>query len=146
MYIEGLRICYKYQILWTSLFLWALSREHMSGVSTRVMLKQACSATKTSWKIDISLAASLNMILSKKQITNVLISLCRCAGWSSVQTGLHLCCWQTLKTGFLALRPILLSEQQCEHLHICSCCFIWTTKKQIILCTYSLTSIIGICI
>ena len=34
-------------------------------------------------KIEISLVASLVMILSKMQITQALTSLCRCAGWST---------------------------------------------------------------
>ena len=34
-------------------------------------------------KIEISLVASLDMILSNKQITKALIRLCGCAGWSA---------------------------------------------------------------
>ena len=40
------------------------------------------------------------MILSDKQISKALIRL------SDAQAGLHLCCSQALKTGFLASRPI----------------------------------------
>ena len=42
----------------------------------------ACPAAETSWKIEISPEASLDMILSKKRITKALISLRGCAGWS----------------------------------------------------------------
>ena len=52
-------------------------------VSDKVRFKPACSATETSWKIEISLVASLNMILSNKQITKALIRLRQCAGWSA---------------------------------------------------------------
>ena len=41
-----------------------------------------CSATENSQKIEIWLAASLDMILSNKRITKALIRLHGCAGWS----------------------------------------------------------------
>ena len=53
------------------------------GVSDKVRFKPACSATEISYKIEISVVASLDMIHSKKQITKALISLCGCAGWSA---------------------------------------------------------------
>ena len=53
------------------------------GVPDKVRFKPACSATETSLKIEISLVASLDMILSKKQIIKALIRLRRCAGWSA---------------------------------------------------------------
>ena len=49
-------------------------RENLSlGFSDQVMLKQACSATVTSYKIEILPVASLDTILSNKQITKALI-------------------------------------------------------------------------
>ena len=47
------------------------------------ILPQVSSATETSKKIEISLVASIEMILSTKRITKALISLHRCAGWSA---------------------------------------------------------------
>ena len=44
-------------------------------VYNKTRLKPVSSATETSWKIEISLVASLEMILSKKRITKVLIIL-----------------------------------------------------------------------
>ena len=62
------------------------------GVSDKVRFKQVCSATETSWKIEILLVASLDMILSNKRITKALIRLGGCTGWSAdAQAGLHLC-------------------------------------------------------
>ena len=55
------------------------------GVSdkARLQLKSVSSAIETSYKTEISLAASLDMILSKKRMTKALISLHGCAGWSA---------------------------------------------------------------
>ena len=52
-------------------------------ISDKLRFKPACSATETSWKVETSLAASLDMILSKKRITKMLIRLRGCAGWST---------------------------------------------------------------
>ena len=52
-------------------------------VSDKSRLKLVSSATETSYKIKISLVASLDMIVSKKQITKALICLRGCAGWSA---------------------------------------------------------------
>ena len=48
-----------------------------------VRFKPACTATETSLINEISLVASLDMILSNKRITKALISLRGCAGWSA---------------------------------------------------------------
>ena len=53
------------------------------SVSDEVRFKSACSATETSLKIEILLVASVDMILSNKQNTKVLIRLCGCTGWSA---------------------------------------------------------------
>ena len=47
-------------------------RKPVFGVSDQVMRKQACTATETSYKIEILLVASLDMILSNKRITKAL--------------------------------------------------------------------------
>ena len=47
------------------------------------MLKAVSSATETSWKTEISLVASLDMILFKKRKTKALIRLRGCADWSA---------------------------------------------------------------
>ena len=70
------------------------ARKLVVRVSDEVRFKPACSATETSYKIEISLVASLDMILSNKSITKVLIRL------RDVQTGLHLCCSQTSEDRF----------------------------------------------
>ena len=52
-------------------------------VSDKVRFKPISSATETILKIEILLAASLDMILSNKQITRALIRLRGWAGWSA---------------------------------------------------------------
>ena len=52
-------------------------------VSNKTRLKPVSSATETSWKIEILLIASIDMIMSNEQITKVLIRLCGCTGWSA---------------------------------------------------------------
>ena len=51
------------------------------AVSDKVRFQPVYSVTQTSKILKISLVASLDMILSNKQITKALISLCECAGW-----------------------------------------------------------------
>ena len=70
------------------------ARKPASIVSNKVRFKRVCSATETSYKMENSLVASLDMILSNKRITKALIRLV-CA------FVVH----KTLKTGFLASRP-----------------------------------------
>ena len=53
------------------------------GVSDKARLKPVSSATDTSYKIEISLVASLDKALFKKRTTLVLIRLRGCAGWSA---------------------------------------------------------------
>ena len=53
------------------------------GVSDKARLKPVPSAIEISWTIEISLVASLNMILSEKRTTKALISLRGCTGWST---------------------------------------------------------------
>ena len=59
------------------------ARKPVIGVTDKVTLKPVCSATQTSDKIEISLAASLDMILLDKRITKGLISLRGYAGWNA---------------------------------------------------------------
>ena len=51
--------------------------------SDKAGLKPVSSATETSCNIEISLEASLYMILSNQRITKALIRLRECAGWSA---------------------------------------------------------------
>ena len=76
----------------TARFYFVLSEKHhlgrdvrkpVFGVSDIVKFKAACSATGTSQKIEILLVASFDMVLSKERITNALIRLRGCAGWSA---------------------------------------------------------------
>ena len=71
------------------------------GVSDKVRLKSVSSAKETSWILENLLVASLDMILSSKQITKALIRLRRCAGWS-----VPFVVRKPPKTGFLVLKPI----------------------------------------
>ena len=50
-------------------------------VSDKARLQPACSATETSWQIEISLVARIDMIPSNTRITKALIRLRGCAGW-----------------------------------------------------------------
>ena len=58
-------------------------RKPVFRVSDEVRFKPACSSTEISYKIEISLIASLDMILSDKQIKKALIRLCGYIGWSA---------------------------------------------------------------
>ena len=60
-----------------------VARKPVFGVSNKVRFKPAFSATETSQKIEIALEASLGMIFSNTGITQALIRLCGCAGWSA---------------------------------------------------------------
>ena len=53
------------------------------GVSDKVIFILACSATETSYNIQISLVGCLDIILSVKHKTKAMIRLCLCAGWSA---------------------------------------------------------------
>ena len=52
-------------------------------VSDKARLKPVFSATETSWKTEISVVASLDIILSNKRITKALTRLRGWAGWSA---------------------------------------------------------------
>ena len=60
-----------------------VATKHVFGVSDKARLKPVSSATETSYKTEILLAASLNMVLSKMRITKALIRLRECAVWSA---------------------------------------------------------------
>ena len=71
------------------------ARKPVFGVSDKSETQPVSTATETCLKIEILLVAlSLDMILSKKRIKK-----------ADAQAGLRLC-FQTLKSGFLPLRPI----------------------------------------
>ena len=59
------------------------ARKPVIRVSDKASFKPDSLVTETSLKIEISLVASLDMVLSNKQLTKALISLRRCAGWSA---------------------------------------------------------------
>ena len=69
---------------------------------THVRLKPICSDTETRWKIKIMHEASLDILLSNKQITKTLIRLRGCTGWSAP---LLFACNMP---GFLALMSIII--------------------------------------
>ena len=60
-----------------------IATKPVSGASDIARHKPVSSTTETSWKIEISFEASLDMMLSKQRITKVLSSLRGCAGWSA---------------------------------------------------------------
>ena len=64
-------------------YIWASSRENLSGCSDQLRLKTACSATETSWGLEISAIARRGNILSRQRTTKVLIRLRGCIGWSA---------------------------------------------------------------
>ena len=74
------------------------------GISDKVRFQPACSATKTTQKIEFFLVVILDMILSNKGIKKALIRLCECAGWSA-----PLLFANPRKQVFLASRPIVIS-------------------------------------
>ena len=78
-------------------------RKCVFGVSDKARLKPVSSSTETSYNSEILLVASLHvdMILYNKRITK--------AFSSDVQADLRLCCSQTPKTGFLALRSNMVN-------------------------------------
>ena len=53
------------------------------GVSEKARLKPVSLATETSYKVEFSLVASLDMVLPITRITKALISLRGCAVWSA---------------------------------------------------------------
>ena len=60
------------------------ARKHVFGGSDQDMPKPACSATKTSWNIKISLVLGLVKIFSKERITKALFGLHGCTCWSAL--------------------------------------------------------------
>ena len=60
-----------------------VARKRVFGVSNSARLKLACSATETSQELENLIVASLDMIFFNDRITNALITLRRCAGWSA---------------------------------------------------------------
>ena len=60
-----------------------ITRKPVFGVGDQVRLKPACSATDTSYRLELSAIASRDFILSRQRTTKALIRLCGCAGWSA---------------------------------------------------------------
>ena len=67
----------------TALYMSLIATKPVFRVSDKARLKPVSSATGTSFKIENCLVASLDMILSNKRITKVLIRLRGFAGWSA---------------------------------------------------------------
>ena len=67
----------------TSMYMSHITRKPVFGVCDKVRLKLACTATETSYGLEISAIASRGIILSKQRTTKVLIRLRGCAGWSA---------------------------------------------------------------
>ena len=65
------------------MYLSHVTRKPVFGVCDQVRLKQACSVTETSSRLEILDIESRGIILSKQQTTKVLIRLRDCAGWSA---------------------------------------------------------------
>ena len=63
--------------------LYYVTRNPVFGVCNQVRLKQACSATETSYGLEVLAIASRDITLSKQRTTKVLIRLHGCAGWSA---------------------------------------------------------------
>ena len=59
------------------------ARKPVFGISHKMRLKPACSATENSKNSEILLVASFDTILSNKPISKVLLRLYGCAGWSA---------------------------------------------------------------
>ena len=59
------------------------ARKPVFGVSYKARLKPVSSATETRQNSEISVVASLDVILFNKRITKALIRLRVCAGWSA---------------------------------------------------------------
>ena len=57
--------------------------KHVFGISEKARLKPVSSATETGWTMEISLVASLDIVLYKTRTTKALIRLRGCAGWSA---------------------------------------------------------------
>ena len=64
-------------------YLRLVARKPVFGVSDKTRLKPVSSATETRYNSEISLVASLDMILFNKRITKALIRKRGCAGWSA---------------------------------------------------------------
>ena len=64
-------------------YLVLVARKSVFRVSDKVRFKPACSGTGSSYKIEILLVATLDIILFNKRKTKALISLPRWAGWSA---------------------------------------------------------------
>ena len=58
-------------------------RKPVFGVSDQVRLKLACSATETSYRLEILDIETRDIILSRQRTTKVLIRLLGCTGWSA---------------------------------------------------------------
>ena len=76
-----------------------MSQENLSlGAGNQVRLKPACSATETSWSLEISDIATIGVILSKQRTTKALIRL------------LHLCCSHMAQDRFSPVAQLSIAK------------------------------------
>ena len=97
---ESLYIMLCYFPEWMGVFMNSRNNRKYTGLdaTNKVLLKSACSATVTSWKIKISLEANSDMMLSKRRITKAQIGPRRSAPLLFAPSA--------PKTRFLALRTL----------------------------------------
>ena len=104
-------------------------RKPVFGVSDKARLKSVFTATVTSYKIEISLVASIDMILFEKRIIKALIRLCGYTGWSA-----PLLFATPPKTDFLGLRPLWSLRK----LKVVYCKFLVVLYQLIVILCFSL--------
>ena len=67
-------------------------KNHVFGGLRLGRRKPTCSATETSYSLELLDLARLDIILPRQRTTKALIGLRRCAGCGDVQADLRLCC------------------------------------------------------
>ena len=60
-----------------------VTRKPVFGICDHIRLKPACSATETSWGLEVLAIAGRGIILFRQRTAKVLIRLRGCAGWSA---------------------------------------------------------------
>ena len=97
IHLTGLNMCFgwgfsmksywQWSNWWTICNIWhkmsLVTRKPVSGVCDQGRLKPACAATEARQRLEISDIETRDIILSRQRTTQVLIRLCRCAGWSA---------------------------------------------------------------
>ena len=90
----------------------------LTGVCNHVRLELACSATETTWSLEILDLAIIGIIQSRQRTIKVLIRLC-----GSTQADLRLCCSHMTSTGFfMTWLKLCVTKSKCWN----TCC--WWSK------------------